>query len=63
LLGTPEDAGIGVGVNWDSRLMQAYIQKTHGKKLSRSNLQKIMKTMGFSYTRPTYMLAKADSSK
>lgn len=63
LLGTPEAAGIGVGVNWDSRLLQAYIQKAHGKKLSRSNLQKIMKTMGFSYTRPTYVLAKADSSK
>ena len=63
LLQTPEMAGIGVGVNWDSRLLQAYIQKVHGKMLSRSNLQKIMKAMGFSYTRPTYVLAKADSSK
>lgn len=63
LLGTPEMAGIGVGVNWDSRLLQLYIEKTHGKKLSRSNLQKIMKAMGFTYTRPTYVLAKADSSK
>jgi putative transposase len=63
LLQTPEAAGIGVGVNWDSRLLQAYIQKAHGKMLSRSNLQKIMKAMGFSYTRPTYVLAKADSSK
>lgn len=63
LLGSPEAAGIGIGVNWDSRVFQAYIQKAHGKTLSRSNLQKIMKTMGFSYTRPTYVLAKADSSK
>jgi len=63
LLDTPEAAGIDVGVNWDSRLLQVYIQKVHGKTLSRSNLQKIMKAMGFSYTRPTYVLAKADSSK
>jgi putative transposase len=63
LLGTPEAAGIDVGVNWDSRLLQGYILKAHGKTLSRSNLQKIMKAMGFSYTRPTYVLAKADLSK
>jgi transposase len=63
LLATPEASGIGVGVNWDSRLLQTYIAKEYGKKVSRSNLQKIMKALGFSYTRPTYVLAKADLSK
>jgi len=63
LLKSPEAAGIGIGVNWDSRLLQSYIEKTYGVKMSRSNLQKVMKAMGFSYTRPTYVLAKADLSK
>ena len=40
--------------------MQDFIEKEFGKKMTRTAIQEMLHRMGFSYTRPTYVLAKAD---
>jgi transposase len=57
---TPKEANIGVSANWTSLIMQDFIQKEFGKKLSPTGIQKMLHRMGFSFTRPTYTLARAD---
>jgi transposase len=57
---TPEDVNFAINVNWDTGIMQEYIFKEFGKKIDRSNIHRLLKKLGFSYTRPTYTLARAD---
>jgi transposase len=45
--------------SWDSKLLQTYIFETTGVNLSRSSITRRLHKLGFSYTRPTYSLAKA----
>ena len=40
--------------------MQEYILKEFGKKIDRNNIHRVLKKLRFSYTRPTYTLARAD---
>lgn len=56
----PKEADIGVSANWTSILMQDFIEKKFAKKLTPTGIQKILHRMGFSFTRPTYTLARAD---
>lgn len=57
---TPKEAGIGVSTNWTSTLMQEFVYKEFGKMMCPTGIQKMLHRMGFSYTRPTYTLARAD---
>lgn len=57
---TPKEAGIGVSTNWTSTMMQEFVYKEFGKKMTPTGIQKMLHRMGFSYTRPTYTLARAD---
>jgi transposase len=57
---TPKEAGFGVSANWTSPMMQEFIEKEFGKKLTPTGIQKMLHRMGFSFTRPTYTLARAD---
>jgi transposase len=57
---TPEEINLAINVNWDTGIMQEYIFKEYGKKIDRSNIYRMLKKLGFSYTRPTYTLARAD---
>lgn len=57
---TPKEAGFGVSANWTSPMMQEFIKKEFGKKLTPTGIQKMLHRMGFSFTRPTYTLARAD---
>jgi transposase len=57
---TPEEAGLGIDVNWNSRIIQDFIEKEFGKKMKKSAIVELLHRMGFSFTRPTYVLAKAD---
>jgi transposase len=59
----PEEIGLGVDVNWNSRIMQDFIKDEFGKELHRSTIQRMAAKLGFSYTRPTYVLANADEEK
>jgi transposase len=57
---TPEEINFAINVNWDTGVMQKYILQEFGKKIDRSNIHRMLKKHGFSYTRPTYTLARAD---
>lgn len=59
-MSTPEEIKFAINVNWDTGLMQEYILNKFGKKIDRSNIHRLLKKHGFSYTRPTYTLARAD---
>lgn len=63
LLLTPEQISFGISVNWNTKIMQSFIYENLGKTLHRSTIGKMIKSLGFSYTRPTYVLAKANKEK
>lgn len=60
---TPEQIQYGISINWNSKIMQSFIRDNFGRELHRSTITRMLKSLGFSYTRPTYVLAKADEQK
>ena len=56
---SPQAVGFGPAVNWDTKLLQAYIQQQYGVRFSRGHLSKWLHRHGFSWTRPTYVLKRA----
>lgn len=60
---SPAAVGYGVSVNWDSRVLQAFVRDRYGITMSRGGLRHWLHRQGFSWTRPTYVLAKADSAR
>ena len=60
LFSSPKESGCGESVNWTSVQLREFIQKKFGKDMSNVGIQKMLHKMGFSFTRPTYVLAKAD---
>lgn len=57
---TPAQIGLDINTNWNARIMQDFIEKEFGKRMTKTAIQEMLHRMGFSYTRPTYVLAKAD---
>ena len=56
---SPAAVGFGSAVNWDSKILQAYIEEQYGVRFSRGHLRKWLPQHGFSWTRPTYVLKRA----
>ena len=56
---SPQAVGFGPAVNWDTKILQAYIQQQYGVRFSRGHLSKWLHRQGFSWTRPTYVLKRA----
>lgn len=56
----PSDCGFPVDYNWTADLLRKYVETKYGVKYSRSGMTALLKRIGFSYTRATYVLAKAD---
>ena len=50
---TPKEAGIGESKKWTVSIMQKFIEKQFGKKLTTTGIQKMMHRMGISFTRST----------
>lgn len=57
------EVGFPAEFNWTVSLITKYIKREYGHKYSIKGVTKILKRMGLSYTRPTYVLAKADKQK
>lgn len=57
---TPKEAGVDINVNWNTRIMRDFINQEFGKEISMNGILRMLKRFGFSFTRPTYVLAKAD---
>lgn len=60
---TPADVGFPANLNWTSLLIRDWIYNHFQIKFSERGTREILYRMGFSYTRPTYTLAKADPEK
>jgi transposase len=60
ILSTPKECNCGESTNWTSKLVQEFIKNEFGKGMGLTGIQALLHRMGFSFTRPTYTLARAD---
>jgi transposase len=60
---TPADVGFPANMNWTSFLVRDWIQNHFGITYSDRGVRQLLRRLGFSYTKPTYTLAKADPQK
>ena len=63
ILKTPSEIGYAVNVNWNSRIIAQYVKDVYNINIEASSIRRLMKRMGFTYTRPTYVLMKADEEE
>lgn len=59
----PSEVGFKAEFNWTAGLVVQYIRHKYGLDYTVSGVTRILERMGLSYTRPTYVLAKADKEK
>ncbi|MGE6620014.1 helix-turn-helix domain-containing protein [Bacillus mycoides] len=60
---TPAEEGIGPEAHWDTRVIQTMLEERYHLSMSRSGICDMLHRWGFTYTRPTYRLKKADPLK
>lgn len=63
LTSLPYDVGFPAEFNWTAGLIAKYIKREYGFDYSIRGITKMFKRLNLSYTRPTYVLAKADKEK
>ncbi len=59
----PKDVGLHPYCNWTAPLACKYVKDTYGVEFSERGMRDVFYRLGLSYTRPTYVLAKADCQK
>jgi len=59
----PVDVGFPAEMNWTSFLVRDWIKQRFGMEYTDRGVRKLLHRLGFSYTKPTYTLAKADPEK
>ncbi len=59
----PAEVGFPVDYNWTADLIRQYVSKTYNVHYGRSGMTLFLHRIGFSYTRATYVLKKADKEK
>jgi putative transposase len=60
---TPDEFGFTATKNWDTTILRQLVLKRFGVSFCQRGMLEVLYRNGFSYTRPTYSLEKADSSK
>lgn len=60
---TPADVGFSPYTNWTLALLVSLTEREWAASYSLRGMSKLLERMGFSNTRPTYTLAKADPEK
>lgn len=60
---TPEDVGFNGVMNWTAKIACFWILNEFGVKYSVNGMLDLFHRLNLSYTRPTYVLAKADPEK
>jgi transposase len=60
---TPAEEGYGFESRWDTRILKHVIEDKFAITMSRSGIGNMLKRWGFSYTRPTYTLKRANRQK
>ncbi len=59
----PADVGFSAKFNWTLAIIAAYIEREWNVNYTQRGVSKLLHALGLSYTRPTYVLAKADPAK
>lgn len=59
----PADVGFSAKFNWTLAIIAAYIEREWNVTYTLRGVSKLLHALGLSYTRPTYVLAKADPAK
>lgn len=57
---TPAEEGYGCESRWDTRILKQVIEDKFSIVMSRGGIGDMLKRLGFSYTRPTYTLKRAN---
>lgn len=60
---SPSDHGLGTAVSWTTPIISAYIQSTYDVQMTLIGVLRKLWRLSLSYTRPTYVLKKADIHK
>jgi transposase len=60
---TPADVGFPANMNWTALLIRDWVKSQFQVQYSERGTRELLYRLGFSYTRPTYTLAKADPQK
>jgi transposase len=60
---TPVEEGYGCESCWDTRILKHVLEEKFSITMSRSGICEMLKRWGFSYTRPTYTLKRANRQK
>lgn len=60
---TPAEEGYGCESSWDTRILKHVIEDKFSIRMSRNGIGEMLKRWGFSYTRPTYTLKRANPEK
>lgn len=60
---TPEDVGFESKKNWTIELIRQWVIKEFNTTMSHRGIAYLLHRLNLSYTRPTYVLAKADKEK
>lgn len=60
---TPNEAGLGIFANWTIALVCQLVKIRYNIVFSSQGMYDLMKRIGLSCTRPTYVLKKADAAK
>lgn len=59
----PTDVGFSAKFNWTLAIIAAYIEREWHVTYTLRGISRLLHALGLSYTRPTYVLAKADPTK
>ena len=59
----PKEVGLAPFCNWTAPLACRFVTSEFGVKFSERGMRDVFYRLGLSYTRPTYVLAKADPEK
>ena len=60
---TPAEEGYGCQSCWDTRILKDVLEDRFSVIMTRGGIGHMLKRWGFSYTRPTYILKRADKNK
>jgi len=60
---TPEESGFDGVKNWTAKLACEWVSRNFGVRYSINGMLDLFHRLNLSYTRPTYVLAKADPEK
>ena len=63
LIKTPHELGMGLESHWNTKVIQDYLFEQFGVWMTREGIRVMLHRLELRYTRPTYVLKKADRQK